>query len=133
MGFMRISEAARRAGTTPRALRWYEQHGLLTPRRSPGGYRDYDTGAVQRVRNIRELLAMGFTLTDVTAFVDLLDRDMPTRFTDPRSPGCMTALRTARERLDALDERIAAATRIRDRLAARLEVEPGPPSRRAIG
>jgi MerR family copper efflux transcriptional regulator len=117
---MQIAEAARAAGTTPRALRWYQQHGLLEPRRSPTGYRDYDERAVQRVRHIRELLNLGFTLTDVQAFVDLLDREVPADFTQPGSPICHLALEKARARLAALDERIAAATKIRDRLAERL-------------
>lgn len=120
MGGMRIAEAARAAGTTPRALRWYQQHGLLEPRRSPAGYRDYDERAVQRVRHIRELLDLGFTLTDMQTFVDLLDREVPADFTRPGSPICHLTLEKARARLAALDERIAAATKIRDRLAERL-------------
>ncbi|MFT2015502.1 MerR family transcriptional regulator [Streptomyces sp. 796.1] len=118
---MQIAEAARAAGTTPRALRWYQQHGLLAPRRSPAGYRDYDESAVRRVRHIRELLSLGFTLADVQAFVDVLDREIPADFTQPGSPVCHLALEKARARLAALDERIAAATHIRDRLAERLK------------
>ncbi|MFC4118111.1 MerR family transcriptional regulator [Nonomuraea zeae] len=120
---MRIAEAARAAGTTPRALRWYQQHGLLEPGRSPAGYRDYDERAVERVRRIRELLDLGFTLIDVRAFVDLLDREVPAVFSRPGSPICRLALERARARLAVLDERIAAATRIRDRLAERLAEE----------
>ncbi|WP_214316537.1 MerR family transcriptional regulator [Nonomuraea sediminis] len=122
---MRISEAARAAGTTPRALRWYEQHGLLFPPRSgDGGYRDYDERALRRVRHIQELLSLGFTLTDVSDFADLLDQEVPGSFADPVSPVCVRAVDRARERLKVLDERIAAATELRERLAARLGVDP---------
>ncbi|MGH3239306.1 MAG: MerR family DNA-binding transcriptional regulator [Spirillospora sp.] len=39
---MRISDAAAAAGTTPRALRFYEQRGLLPPpSRTSGGQRRY--------------------------------------------------------------------------------------------
>ena len=124
MGGMRISEAARAAGTTPRALRWYEEHGLLLPDRSGTGYRDYDERALRRVRHIRELLELGFTLTDVSAFADLLDQDVPGSFADPVSPACERAVDRARERLKALDERILAATELRDRLAERLGAGP---------
>ena len=41
---MRISEAARRAGTSPRMLRYYETEGLLAPTRRDNGYRDYGAG-----------------------------------------------------------------------------------------
>lgn len=122
MGSMRISEAAQAAGTTPRALRWYEEHGLLFPQRSATGYRDYDERGVQRVRNIRELLDLGFTLMDLKDFVDLLDVEVPDSFAKPGSPVCALALEKARRRLAALDARIAAATEIRERLAVRLQV-----------
>ncbi|MFC4586324.1 MerR family transcriptional regulator [Sphaerisporangium corydalis] len=121
---MRISDVARAAGTTPRALRWYEKEGLLSPSRTSAGYREYDPGAVLRVRNIRELLALGFTIEDVRAFADLLDLRVPDRFAGPGGTGCAVALETARRRLAVLDERVAAVTRVRDLLAERL-AEPG--------
>jgi len=56
---MRIGELARRAGVSTRTLRYYEEQGLLTPRRLPNGYRSYDEDAVEQVRRIRYLLAAG--------------------------------------------------------------------------
>jgi DNA-binding transcriptional MerR regulator len=38
---MRIGELARQAGVSTRTLRHYEGLGLLTPRRTANGYRDY--------------------------------------------------------------------------------------------
>ena len=38
---MRIGELAQRTGVTTRALRFYEDQGLLTARRSANGYRVY--------------------------------------------------------------------------------------------
>ena len=38
---MRIGELAERAGTTTRALRYYESRGLLTAQRDNNGYRVY--------------------------------------------------------------------------------------------
>ncbi|MFD1936418.1 MULTISPECIES: MerR family transcriptional regulator [Nonomuraea] len=116
---MRIGEAAAAAGTTTRALRYYEEQGLLSAARTARGHRDYDQRAVRRVRNIRELLAVGFTVEDVRAFADLLDRDLPDRFAviDDR---CVVAMRVALDRLQLLDERIARLTDLRARLSARL-------------
>ncbi|MEU1669239.1 MerR family DNA-binding transcriptional regulator [Streptomyces sparsogenes] len=39
---MRISELARRAGVTTKAVRYYESLGLLRPGRLANGYRDYN-------------------------------------------------------------------------------------------
>ncbi|WP_280384091.1 MerR family transcriptional regulator [Nocardia wallacei] len=63
---MRIGELARRTGATRRALRYYEEQGLLPDRRSPNGYREYDEHAVRLVDDIRRLLSVGFTAEEVT-------------------------------------------------------------------
>ena len=119
---MRIGDAAREAGTTTRALRYYEQRGLLAAGRTDQGYRCYDQSSVQRVRNIRELLALGFTIDDIHTFTDLLDQELPARFAPADESGrCDNALKVARERVASLSERIARLTDLRDRLNQRLE------------
>jgi hypothetical protein len=52
---MRIGELARRAGTTTRALRFYESPGLLTATRSANGYREYGEDDLRLVTEIRAL------------------------------------------------------------------------------
>ncbi|RLV04507.1 MerR family transcriptional regulator [Streptomyces griseocarneus] len=116
---VRIGELAGATGTTARALRHYEQAGLLSSERAPNGYRLYDERAVVRVRNIRYLLAAGLTLDDVRAFLPCLDGDVAA------APPSGKGLRVALERLAILDERIAAQTEARDRLAAALQEKTG--------
>ncbi|MFJ9847960.1 MerR family transcriptional regulator [Streptomyces sp. NPDC101150] len=115
---MRIGELARLTGASPRALRNYEHEGLIGSERTANGYRDYDAGTAVRVRNILHLLAAGLTLADVRCFTHCLDGDMTTA---PPSP---EGLRIARERLAVIDERIAAQTAARDRLARALASVP---------
>ncbi|GAA2582196.1 MerR family transcriptional regulator [Dactylosporangium fulvum] len=112
------------AGTTVRALRHYEAEGLLVSARSANGYRDYPATAVLRVRNIRELLAIGFTVADIRVFLRYLDRDLPAVFADRAT--CGTAMRVAGERLAELRARIDTLTRLHDTLAARLGAGAGP-------
>lgn len=57
---MRIGELARRSGSTTRALRYYEEQGLLQPTRTSNGYRDYGKEAPLQVQQIRGLLDAGF-------------------------------------------------------------------------
>jgi DNA-binding transcriptional MerR regulator len=63
----RIGELARRAGVTPRAVRYYEQLGLLPPRgRADGAHRMYDEQDEARLREVlqvRDLL--GLSLADL--------------------------------------------------------------------
>ncbi|WP_218929573.1 MerR family transcriptional regulator [Streptomyces sp. Rer75] len=116
---MRIGELAKATGTTPRALRHYEQAGLISSERAPNGYRVYDERAVVRVRNIRYLLASGLTLDDVQAFLPCLDGDVAA------APPSDKGLRVAWERLAVLNERIAAQTEARDRLESALRHTTG--------
>lgn len=112
---VRIGELARATGVTTRALRFYEERGLLTATRAPNGYREYAGEAVTRVANIRFLLDSGLTLDDVAHFRYCLDGDLPnTRAAAPQ-------VAVARRRLAVLDDRIAALVRVRDQLAARLD------------
>ncbi|MEU7856083.1 MerR family transcriptional regulator [Nonomuraea sp. NPDC049141] len=121
---MRIGDAAAAAGTTPRALRFYEQRGLLTaPPRTATGQREYGPGEVARVRVIRELLSLGLTIEDVRSCADrlhLLDGDtLPPR----GGPGCSTENGVVERRLATLDSEITRLSRLRDQLAARAGVE----------
>ncbi|WP_129336344.1 MerR family transcriptional regulator [Cellulomonas endophytica] len=56
---MRIGEVAARAGVSVRALRYYEEQGLLVADRSASGQRHYPPEAVDRVLFIQALYAAG--------------------------------------------------------------------------
>ncbi|MFJ9415924.1 MerR family transcriptional regulator [Streptomyces sp. NPDC101227] len=126
---MRIGDAAAAAGLTPRTLRYYEQQGLVTARRTPSGHREYDAEDIRRLRAVRELREAGLTVGDVRAFAHLLatmpDGGVPELIPkDPRAGRCAVAEVVARRRLADLDARIARLSQLRGRLAARLG-EPG--------
>ncbi|MER7850244.1 MerR family transcriptional regulator [Kitasatospora sp. NPDC096077] len=116
---MRIGDAAAAAGTTPRALRFYEQRGLLPPpARTASGQREYGPGEVAKVRLIRQLLAAGLTVDDLASRAhrfDLLDEDPPRRC--GTNPGPETFAPVVFARLAALDAEIARLTGLRDKLA----------------
>ncbi|OPG02360.1 MerR family transcriptional regulator [Streptomyces sp. GKU 895] len=115
---MLIGELAAQTGTTTRALRYYEEQGLLESDRSPSGYRVYGPHAVTRVRNVRDLLASGFTVDNVKSFVRYLDTDLPEVF--EYSPLCADGYVVGAQRVAELEEKIAALTRLRDTLVHRM-------------
>ncbi|MEI2775351.1 MAG: MerR family transcriptional regulator [Tetrasphaera sp.] len=59
---MRIGEAARRTGASPRALRHYEDAGVLRPQRTPSGYRVYSDDDLRVVHLVQTLLRAGLNL-----------------------------------------------------------------------
>lgn len=58
----KIGEVAEQLGTTPRALRFYEEEGLVSARRTPGGTRLYSDEDVGRFRAILKLTQLGMPL-----------------------------------------------------------------------
>ncbi|RDB64304.1 MerR family transcriptional regulator [Gordonibacter sp. 28C] len=69
---MNIGEAAKAAGVTPRALRYYESRGLLAPKRTEAGYRVYDEEDLARIRRIRQLLAAGLSTESICGIAPCL-------------------------------------------------------------
>jgi MerR family transcriptional regulator, copper efflux regulator len=119
---MRIGDAAAAAGTTARALRFYEQNGLLPPpRRTAAGQREYGPPELARIRVVREMLSLGLTIADVRSVADrlsLLEGDRLPTYGTP--PACAGTSGVVQRRLAALDEEIARLTGLRERLAARI-------------
>jgi DNA-binding transcriptional MerR regulator len=68
--FLSASEAARRLGVSTKALRLYEQRGLLVPKRSAAGYRVYDPDAMVRAGEIVSLRAIGLSLFQVARVLE---------------------------------------------------------------
>ncbi|VVE77640.1 MerR family transcriptional regulator [Pandoraea sputorum] len=64
---LNASEAARRLGVSNKALRLYEQHGLLSPKRSSAGYRTYDSAEMVRASEVVALRALGLSLAQVAS------------------------------------------------------------------
>lgn len=66
---LRITELAERAGTTARALRYYEHAGLLTPLRNRGNLRFYTPSLVQTACLIADLRRLGVAVPEIAAFL----------------------------------------------------------------
>lgn len=62
---MGAAKCARRVGLTVRALRVYERHGLIEPRRTSKGWRCYGPKELQRLNLIVTLKAFGMTLEQI--------------------------------------------------------------------
>jgi DNA-binding transcriptional MerR regulator len=68
--FLSPSDAARHLGVSPKALRIYEERGLLRPHRSATGWRSYGPDQIARGRDIVELRALGLCLNQIARVLD---------------------------------------------------------------
>lgn len=63
--FLNPAEAARRLGVSVKALRLYEQRGLIAPARTAAGWRAYGPNEMARVAEIAALRELGLSLSQV--------------------------------------------------------------------
>lgn len=111
---MLIGELASLAGTSTRTLRYYEEQGLVRPRRDANGYRQYDDGELRVVHEIRALLAVGFGLDDIKPFVACL------RAGNSSGDVCPDSVAVLRRKLTEVDGYLAQLTEIRHQLHTQL-------------
>jgi MerR family transcriptional regulator, light-induced transcriptional regulator len=71
-----IKQAAARAGVSVPLLRaWERRYGIVSPERSPSGYRRFDDASVARIREMRRLIADGWSPSAAAAAI--LDGRVP--------------------------------------------------------
>ncbi|MDT0464826.1 MerR family transcriptional regulator [Streptomyces gibsoniae] len=70
---MKIGELAAQAGVSVRALRYYEERGLLRSERTPAGRRTYPDGALERVLFIQQLFAAGLASRTIITILPCID------------------------------------------------------------
>ncbi|MFC9128091.1 MerR family transcriptional regulator [Streptomyces sp. NPDC057099] len=112
---MRISELARRADVTTKAVRYYESLGLITPGRLGNGYRDYAEDDVRLVREIRVLHRLGIPVESTRPFLECLAAG------SPYADDCPASLAAYRAAIDELTERIEALSARRATLITNLQ------------
>ena len=71
---MCIGELAKRSGVLNRMVRYYEEQGLVVPRRLGNGYRIYDNHLLDRVQKIRCLIDAGIPPRIISDILPRLDQ-----------------------------------------------------------
>jgi len=109
---LRIGELARRAGVSVDTIRHYERLGLIgkAPRTS-GGYRMFPPSAVDRVTLIRDAVAVGFSLRQLSTFLRAR--------LDGRAP-CRQVRAAGARILDQIDQQITTLGSTREAVRAML-------------
>ncbi|MFE1549204.1 MerR family transcriptional regulator [Streptomyces sp. NPDC058718] len=107
---MKIGELSRETGVGVRLLRYYEEQGLLSSERTPGGQRVYGPDAPAVVRRIRALLGAGLPTRIIAEVLDCVCGS------EAEIEPCLSPMLVAR--LDAIDEQIHDLQDTRSSLAA---------------
>ncbi|MBQ1022979.1 MerR family transcriptional regulator [Micromonospora sp. C95] len=114
---IRIGEVAREAGVSVRAVRYYEQQGLLTAERSPSGQRRYRQDAVTLVRFFQQMYAAGLTSQRIAEL-------LPCWNAGHTDAGQRAMLRAERDRIQAKVDDLQAALDRLDEVIAISETHP---------
>jgi MerR family copper efflux transcriptional regulator len=107
-----IGEVAEMVGLSLRTIRHYEEVGLVPPSgRTAGGFRLYTDSDVERLRLVKLMKPLGFTLDEMRELLELQDRlRSSTASDDPEHAGLLDRMRMF---VAVADERCA---RLRDEL-----------------
>jgi MerR family redox-sensitive transcriptional activator SoxR len=103
-----IGELSERSGIATSAIRYYEDRGLIGPRRTPGNQRRYERPMLRRLAFIRTAQRVGLSLEEIEAAL----RTLPSN----RTPTKADWTRLSRGWRPRLDARIAQLERLRDTL-----------------
>ncbi|MBW9400262.1 Cu(I)-responsive transcriptional regulator [Leclercia sp. EC_58] len=114
---MNISDVAKKTGLTSKAIRFYEEKGLVTPPlRSENGYRSYTQKHLDELTLLRQARQVGFNLDECG--------DLVTLFNDPARHSADVKSRTL-DKVAEIDRHIVELQAMRDRLLALAESCPG--------
>ena len=106
---MRIGDVAVQSGVSTRALRYYEEQGLVTAERTASGQRTYPLAIVERVRLIQQFFAAGLSSRTIVQLLPCVD-------TGHGSPEALALLATERSRITDAMADLAAARDALDRM-----------------
>jgi MerR family Zn(II)-responsive transcriptional regulator of zntA len=73
-GLLGVAEVGRRTGLSRKALRHYEELGLVSPAaRTDAGYRLYDTEALRRIELVNRAKVLGLRLSEAKEFLHVAE------------------------------------------------------------
>lgn len=107
---MRIGELAARSNVSTRALRYYEEQGILSSERTLSGQRVYDESAIDRVRLIQQLYSAGLGSRTIAEMI------LPCVDAGHAAPELLESLRSERDRITAGIHDLEEARRRLDRV-----------------
>ncbi len=69
-----VKVTAGRVGLPSRTLRYYDRIGLVSPPRTPAGYRIYGPEEEEKLRFVRQARGLGFSLEEIRGLLAITER-----------------------------------------------------------
>jgi DNA-binding transcriptional MerR regulator len=114
---LKIGQLAKRSGVSVRALRYYEEQGLLRAERTPAGQRVYQESDVDRVHFYQQLYAAGLTSRNIAQLLPCIELGHTVA-------AQRAMLREQRDRIQARMDELAAVLERLDGLIALTRTHP---------
>ncbi len=71
-----IGELAGKCGVNKESIRYYERMGIISePSHTDSGYRMYPSETVERIRFIKRMQELGFSLSEIHKLLGIVDKD----------------------------------------------------------
>ncbi|ATF19725.1 Cu(I)-responsive transcriptional regulator [Phaeobacter gallaeciensis] len=105
---MNIGDVASRSGLPAKTIRYYEDIGLIKPRRSENGYRCFAETDLHKLAFLGRARALGFTIEDCRTLLALYEDE---------SRASADVKQLAQEHLDKINIKIADLEAMRDTLS----------------
>ena len=105
---MNIGEVATKVGLPPKTIRYYEDIGLVTPKRDANGYRAFVPADVHKLAFMGRARALGFTIEDCRTLLALYEDET-------RESGDVKQV--AKQHLDQIETKITDLMAMRDTLS----------------
>ena len=68
--YYKINEISKLYNIGVDSIRYYEELGILHPKRASNGYRQYTTNDIHRLNVIRDLRSLGFSMQSIKAYLE---------------------------------------------------------------
>ncbi|WP_083483503.1 Cu(I)-responsive transcriptional regulator [Litoreibacter arenae] len=113
---MNISEVSARSGLPTKTIRYYDEIGLVCPRRDTNGYRSFCESEIQKLAFLARSRALGFTIDDCRNLLVLWENN---------NRASADVKRIALSHLDAIDRKVHDLVSMRRSLSDLIDTCPG--------
>lgn len=110
---LKIGELSKLTGVSIRSLRYYEEQGLISPKRLENGYREYNMLTIEQVNTIKFYLNLGLSTEQISTFLQCV--------LISKEAFCKEVMPVYQAKLEEINSQILQLTAIKSNLEERIQ------------